>query len=249
MAGDLRAIVHASLLTPSPLERYRAGPVRRATHGCITLIAGGEPGPDFNTAIVLGPVPSDHLLALAEAFFTAGERYSIVIEAGTAASVEAELAARGWSVDEEEPAMALASLPPAIPAPPPDLQVHRVANDAGLHDFRVVRGTGMSSRLSLAAALDPQVALFAGYLDGQPVATARLVCLERVAEISSVATLPEQRRRGFGTAMTWAAAVEGATRGCTATMLSATAMGYPVYLRMGFVPACVYRTYLLPEAG
>jgi hypothetical protein len=28
--------------------------------------------------------------------------------------------------------------------------------------------------------------------------------------------------------------------------LTASEMGYPVYLRMGFVPVCRYRTYLPP---
>ena len=45
-SDDLRAIVHASLVSPSPLERYRAGPIRRAAHGSIALISDGGQGPD-----------------------------------------------------------------------------------------------------------------------------------------------------------------------------------------------------------
>ena len=41
-AGELRAIVHAALLTPSPLERYQAGPTAAiaedARRGCITAL-------------------------------------------------------------------------------------------------------------------------------------------------------------------------------------------------------------------
>jgi hypothetical protein len=37
-------------------------------------------------------------------------------------------------------------------------------------------------------------------------------------------------------------------RGCTAAVLKATAMGYPLYLRMGFVEVCRMRVYAPPGA-
>ena len=44
--------------------------------------------------------------------------------------------------------------------------------------------------------------------------------------------------------MTWAVLAEGARRGCVSAMLTATPMGYPVYVRMGFQPVVVFRTYM-----
>ena len=244
--ADLRAVVHASLLTPSPLERYRPNPVRRERHGDLALLATGSPGPDFNYSIALGPVAPERAFALAEAFFGDPAGYSAVVEVETAGPVEEELIARGWRLVEEEPALVLPRLPDPIPAPPVGLDIRRVTDEAGLADFRNLTETPTLFVPSLAAALDPGVALFVGYLDGRVVASSRLVCLGEIAELTGVNTAPEYRRRGLGTALTWAAIAEGAARGCTVPMLTASELGYPVYIRMGFVPVCTYRTYLPP---
>lgn len=240
----LRAIVHTALVAPSPLERYRPGPIRRATHGAIALVSDGGQGPDFNRAVVLAPEQPERVFALAEAFFGYPAGYSIVVEAETAEAVEDVLRERGWHLDEEEPALVLQPLPTVIPAAPPGLDIRPVVDAAGLVDFRGVSETPSVFLPSLAAALDPQVALFVGYSDGRPVATSRLTCLGPIAEITGVVTVPAARRRGYGTALTWAAIAGAMARRCTVAMLTASAMGYPVYVRMGFRPSGVYRTYV-----
>ncbi len=251
MTNDLRAIVHTPLIHPSPLERYRPNPSRHARHGDLVLTAGGLSGPDYNAALVLGPVPPDTVFAQADAFFAGTGGYSVVVEVETAREMDTALRRDGWEVDEEEPALALPTIPPAVPAPPPDLTIRRVTTDAGFADFMAVSRTGSYWIPSLAAATDPAVALFVGYCDGVPVAVSRITCYPGnpgVGDINGVATADAFRRRGFGTALTWAAIAEGARRGCTAMTLNATEMGYPVYLRMGFQPVCTYRAYVPPEA-
>lgn len=204
-AQDRRAMVHACLVAPSPLERYRPGPLRRARHGPITLIAAGDQGPAFNQALVLGPASPAELFALADAFFGDPAGYSIVVETGMVPAMDALLGARGWRLDEEEPALVLAPLPPVQPPAPPELAIRRVADAAGLADFRGVSETPSVYVPSLGAALDPAVALFVGYVAGRPVASSRLVCLGTIAELSGIVTVPTARRRGYGTALTWAA--------------------------------------------
>jgi len=241
---DLRSVVRTPLRVPSPLQRYRSVPGRHTIHGDLILTAGGGPGPDFNIAFVLGPMTPESVFALADAFFDA-TGYAIVVESDTAQPIEKAIQSRGWQLDEEEPALGLAP----IPAPPPSptgLTIRPVTTDVEFADFMAVSGTGRRWIPSLAAALDPAVALFVGYNGGEPVATSRLTCCGTVGDINGVVTLPTHRRRGFGAAMTWAAITEGARRGCVAMTLTATAMGYPVYLRMGFVPVCTYRTYVPP---
>lgn len=214
------------------------------------LTAGGLSGPDYNVALVLGPVPPGIVFAHADAFFADTGDYSVVVEVETAREMDAALQWGGWEVDEEEPALALPTLPPAIPAPPSELAIRRVTTDAGYADFMMVSRTGSYWIPSLAAATDPAVALFVGYHDDTPVAVSRLTCYAgdpAVGDINGVATDDAYRRRGFGSALTWAAVAEGARRGCTAMTLNATAMGYPVYLRMGFQPVCTYRTYVPPN--
>jgi ribosomal protein S18 acetylase RimI-like enzyme len=243
---ELRAIVHAALVTPSPLERYRSGLIRRAAHGAIALISDGAPGPDFNRALVLGPAQSRRVFALADAFFGDTASYTIIIEADAAPTVESAVLARGWQLDEEEAALVLSPVPTVLPSLPADLIIRRVGDADGLADFRGVSETPSVFLPSLDAALDPEVALFVGYCEGRPVATSRLSCLGSIAEIMGVVTVPEARRRGYGTALTCAAIAAATERGCTVAMLTATALGYPVYIRMGFRPAGIYRTYLLP---
>ncbi|MGI8690241.1 MAG: GNAT family N-acetyltransferase [Thermomicrobiales bacterium] len=246
MSFDLRSIVRTPLRVPSPLQRYRPDPGRHAIYDDnLVLTAGGGPGPDFNGAFVLGPMPPERFFALADEFFDAAD-YAIIVESDTAQPVEDAIRARGWQLDEEEPALALAPIP-APPPPPTGLTIRPVTTDAELADFMTVSGTGHRWIPSLDAALDPAVALFVGYVGDEPIATSRIARHSDVGDINGVVTAPAQRQRGFGTAMTWAAITEGARRGCMAMTLTATAMGYPVYLRMGFVPVCLYRTYVPPS--
>jgi GNAT superfamily N-acetyltransferase len=244
----LRAIVHTALMTPSPLARYRPEPPRRALHGDVMLVAIGTPDDGFREALVVGPSAPARVFALAEEFFGVGARYLVTVEVEAAQPMETALRAAGWRLDEEEPALVLTPLPEAIPSPPPGLEIRAVTDVAGLSDFRALTGTGERFIPSLASALDPGVCLLVGYRHGRPVATSRFnVQGGSVADINGVVTVPDQRRRGYGTALTWAAIAEARARGCTAAELTATDMGYPVYVKMGFVPVCTYRTYLPPE--
>ena len=88
----------------------------------------------------------------------------------------------------------------------------------------------------------------AGKVNGELVATATLVRYgEAIAWVGMVLVDAAHRRRGYGTAMTWAALREAAARGAVAATLTATAMGYPIYIKMGFIPVCTFRTYRSPD--
>lgn len=242
----LRTIVHEALLRPSPLEQYRSSPTRRQRHGPVELLASSGGGPDLNNVLVLGEAEPAAVLALADEFFGVARGYSVSLEVEAAGTMEPALIAGGWVMDEEEPALVLASLPAVAPALPAGLHLRRVATEQDFAAFRAIGGPPPSILPSLAAALDPDVSLFLGEVDGRVAATSRLVCLGDIAEITGVVTDPAYRRRGFATAMTWAAVMAGAAHGCTTATLTATAMGYPVYVKMGFVPVCTFRTYLPP---
>ena len=97
----------------------------------------------------------------------------------------------------------------------------------------------------------PEVELCLGTLDGEPAATACVVASGSLAGIYWVATLDRHRRRGLGEALTWAAIRAGMQRGCDVSSLQASALGAPVYARMGFASPIRYWNYSLPgvEAG
>ena len=243
--AQLRAVVQTPLRLPSPLSRHRLAPDRHAVHGDLILTAVSGPGPQCNTAAVLGPEPIERVLALADSFF-AGAEYSILVEADTMPQLEESLRARRWRLDEEEPALVLSPIPLPLPATvPAGLTISLVTTAAQFAQY-----LELSQNLwvpTLAAALDPQVGLLVGAVADEPVAVARFTCFGAVGEVLGVETQPAHRRRGFGMALTWAAIAEAARRGCTAITLNASASGYPLYRRMGFVPVGTYRTYAPPE--
>ena len=242
-AGRDLAIVHRPIFAPSPLARYQPAPSRRQVTPDTLMVAGSLPGPNWNFVIVTGPVEPADLLARAASFFPAD--FAITVELPAASAVEAALIAAGWQLDEEEPALVLDPIPP-LPPTPPGLSIRVVATDADLAAFFAVSGMARHRIPTAATARDPEVALLVGSVAGAAVATARLTLFGEVGEITSIVTLPAQRRRGYGAALTVAAIAEAQRRGATAITLNATPLGYPVYTRLGFRPVCLHRTYLPP---
>lgn len=253
----------ATALAPPPSLRYqRTG--RYSAQDGLALIALDLAGPAFNTVVAIGESspPPDEVFRLAEEFFAgrAGD-WGVTVEGGAEHPLEQEVLRRGWELIEQEPAMVLPAIPNPVPALP-GLTVHRVTDQRTLRDYQVTADAGFAPPggtdaagpsiseafvPSLACALDPDIAPLIGYADdGQPVAAATLLRIDQTALISGVAVLPAYRRRGYGEAITGAAIGEGAARGCTTAALRASAMGYPVYLRMGFVPVCRFVSYAPP---
>jgi hypothetical protein len=245
MSDNLRAILHAAAQVPPPLFLYGPAPTRHRLHPGLLLLASGPDGGAGEHAVLLfEPVTPEQFFAWTTDFFGAGQPFSVTVEVGIAAPVEAALLRQGWQLAEEEPALVLARIPSTFPAPPPELALVLVQNEPALGAYRSITRMAPATIPSLVAATDPAVALLVGYHDGEPVSTGRLSCLGTVAEVNSVTTKPGYERRGYGTATTWAVLAEGAQRGCVSAMLTATTMGFPVYVRMGFEPVAVYRTYL-----
>jgi GNAT superfamily N-acetyltransferase len=266
---DLRTIAHRALaVVPSPLLRLMPRGRHEIREG-VTLYSWAMPGPSFNKAAVFGPAPPlERVLALAGEFFGGDPSgFGVMVEADAGHPIEAELRSRGWTVLEDEPALVM----PALTAPPPcpaELEVCRVTDEATHREFARAVHAGFAAAtaeyahgavpetpdtdsfyISLAAALDPDIALMVGRVDGQPVSTALMFRTEETACITGVATVPAYRRRGYGKALTWAVIAEGAARGCRRAALNALGASYPLYLGMGFQHVCNHRTYAAPTGG
>jgi prolyl-tRNA editing enzyme YbaK/EbsC (Cys-tRNA(Pro) deacylase)/GNAT superfamily N-acetyltransferase len=102
---------------------------------------------------------------------------------------------------------------------------------------------------SLETAQDRDIALFVGYYERQPAATAMFFRVDEAAVITGVATIPQFRGRGFGRALTWAAIREGARRGCTRAALNALGASYPLYRGMAFQHVCTTEPILHLETS
>ena len=165
------------------------------------------------------------------------------------ADLHDRLLAAGFVEDGSAPIMALDL---AAPRPPvalaPELEV-READEPELDEIAAfatgsvtddpAEDLGPSNPfrqtfLRLARETPPRWRFFGGWLEGRLVACAALYTGGGVAGIYAVATDETVRGRGFGRSVTHAAIEAGRAAGHRWSMLMASDLGQPVYLRLGF---------------
>lgn len=255
--ADLKLIAHAALclLEPPYLKHYRGGRFR--VWNGMAMTASELPGPGFNFAAVLhnGTPPIDELLPVARDFFAGAEKgWGILVEGDAGHPMEAELRARGWVVDEDEPAFVLEDIRSAAPVRS-DLAVRLANTDAGSDAYHRVTSAAFNAPPELADvlapgsgfAVDPDIALFIGSVGGQDVTAAGYSRTGNTAVLWGVATLETQRGRGYGSAVSRAALDHAASQGCTNAALRSGPKSVPVYERLGFRFVCRHRTFAYPK--
>ena len=206
---------------------------------------------NFNVAFVQRPLrEAEDTIERLRAHFASRELPALVcFPPGVDERTESLLSRRGYQPAKPLSGMALAPIaPPAQGAS--GLEVRLVQDDGELARFHETAEAGFGIPLKLLQQLlsarlrdQPNVSLFLGYAGGQPVCTACLVASVPVAGVYWVATRPDFRRRGFGTAISWHAIQTGQALGCEIATLQASAMGRPVYERMGFRKTADFHRY------
>ncbi len=208
----------------------------------------------------LRPDEADRRIEQTQAYFA--ERDLPLIWWGGPARTPTDLAARleahGFVSLGDDPGMAsdLHALVENLPAPR-GLSIERVADDESLTEWivalRVANG-GAAPSLPLSArtitlnrpasyALDDPYRLYLARLDGRPVATAALQVAAGVAGLYCVATVPQARRQGIGSAIVLASLRDARAAGYRVGVLGASPMGYGVYRRLGFEQYCVLQSH------
>jgi GNAT superfamily N-acetyltransferase len=76
--------------------------------------------------------------------------------------------------------------------------------------------------------------VYVARLDGRPAACVAALDAGGDCGIWNVGTVADARERGLATALMRQALVDARDRGCATTSLQATAMGRPVYQRLGY---------------
>jgi GNAT superfamily N-acetyltransferase len=97
--------------------------------------------------------------------------------------------------------------------------------------------------ISPSFAADPDVQLFVGTLEGKPVGTSIAIRSGDASGVYNVGTLSQARRRGIGSAVTWAAVGAGRAWGCDTIVLQSSVMGLSIYAEMGFRTVAPYVTF------
>ena len=157
----------------------------------------------------------------------------------------------GYSVTRIEPVLHMAApAPPIIETP---LRILEVRTPDQLDDIMEnVFPNGWTNEfaagMSRKTVSMPGTAELWGVLDGRLVAGAIVMVTSSMAGIYAVFVEEEFRRRGYGTAITWAAVEAGLRLGATSVWLGATDMALPMYLNMGFRQIGEYQMLARPQS-
>jgi GNAT superfamily N-acetyltransferase len=211
----------------------------------VALADSGRPSAFSNCATLLQPLTAElapTTLAEIEAFFAFDDptRHGEVIL--ISAWPTGDLRPYGWTLAGHPP---LHLLPTgAVPNPPPaELRVEEVRNLAGLHAWERVaiegfplegiQDAGQGSLVNLRWLEEPRGQQWVGWVDERPVAASAVWVDHGINNVALVATMPDARRRGYGEALIWRAALVDPS---LPAMLFSSDDGRPVYDRMGFLP-------------
>jgi GNAT superfamily N-acetyltransferase len=217
----------------------------------LVLVSTGFPTAALNHATAIR-LPADPQAALgrARAFFArSGVPWRLRAWGEVAAALAPVAAEAGFHPRPPEPGLLLAPLPHKEDPLPAGMTIRTVADPATLRRFNDTFAAafelpreGVDLVFGAGLLEVPGVEAYLGWADGVPVAMALGLTSHRIALVFAVGTLPAYRRRGFGAAMTWRAAVAGRSD-CLAAYLTASALGVPVYVRMGFRHVTEYRRW------
>lgn len=228
-----------------------AGGSREDRNG-LRLLSSGIPVGFFNPAFVTEPV-DDHATVIGTAR-TFGEEhgvpFALLFRDETAPGLAEACAAAGFVEHWRMPLMVLDPIPDADPRPPDGLSIEVVV-EANYDDYMATlcAGFGIPPEILTPVmhgellAIDGFMGLLGRAADGAPASASAVFVTGTTAGVYNVATPEEHRSKGYGAAMTAAAARVGADQGATRSILQASAAGEPVYRRMGYATPDRYRQF------
>jgi GNAT superfamily N-acetyltransferase len=140
---------------------------------------------------------------------------------------------------------------------PPGLEIEPAADDRTLREWAWVATLGLFNHpeseadyfyeLMRSAKACGRLEFFLGRYEGRPAASSASFYFDGIAGIYFVATLPEFRRKGLGLNVTLAPLRKARETGAQGAILQASALGEPVYRRLGFKKFSVHGQFRLME--
>jgi GNAT superfamily N-acetyltransferase len=229
-----------------------SGEVRES--GGLLVVASGLPLAMFNLAFVTRRLddPARQMEEAIAYFDGRGLPFLVRIREGLDPAAETAAKQLGLVPTAPLPGMVLEHV--TVPEPFPGLTIRTVVGEAMAEEYLSVLAAGFGAPLELFEAAFklllvqgyPDLEGYTGYYEGKAVCTSLLFLSNRTAGVYNVATVDEARKRGLGEAMTWHAIRRGAAMGAIMSNLQASAMGMPIYERMGYRLNTNYQTFERP---
>lgn len=170
----------------------------------------------------------------------AGVPHSLQLREGASPELTGVARRHGMVLDAEEPVMVLdgpASL--EVPAEIPGFTMRRLRPDEGRVHAHIAAPAfedevdAFEAATSVALSV-PGFRCYVGEVEGEPVVTARAVTHLGATAVFAVATVPEHRNRGYGSAVTARAVLDGLAAGGRWAWLQAAPGATSIYERLGF---------------
>jgi len=225
----------------------------------VTLLAIGVPLRLFNQVAVHGDDATEGAITRAVATMrSSGAPFALNLRLGPDdrfVEVAERIGLVPLSAEPWMPGMAMHPLRADPPVTDAEHEIHLVTDVDGIEAHVRVAVEGFDLPEPTARAIVrpdllrmPDVSVYVGYAGGVATTSGMGVRTGRTIGVYNIATIPAARRRGFGAAMTARIAADAAAAGCDVATLQASAMGYPIYERMGFRTVVNYMAYVDPTS-
>jgi GNAT superfamily N-acetyltransferase len=221
-----------------------------AQHDGLLTASSGIPFAPFNGVwSATGDVATADVLTAVDEFAAGDLPWNVQLRPGYPTELDDELAGRGLVVTGDIPFMVLPDPALLAAAVQRSAATHRqVETFADLDSLLSLLERGMGLPPELGREMFPMRLMFLGATwiatDGQDVSTGLGFVHDGWCGVFNVATPEEHRGRGYGGAVT-AHTVEAArAAGARGAYLQSSAMGLPVYQRLGFVTVESWRQWM-----
>ncbi|HET7030104.1 MAG TPA: GNAT family N-acetyltransferase [Candidatus Limnocylindrales bacterium] len=209
----------------------------------------GIPFEAFNGATVarFEPATADERIEAVLAPFRAGriDMSWMLGPTSRPADLAERLLAHGLVRDEELPVLGMSLQAWQSTPPRPGVELEWVADrpafDAAIRVMFAAFGMPLDAFdafadrfADLVIGPEPSARVVLVRIDGRPVSTALGIVLDGFLGVYNVATVPDEERRGGGSAATRAVIDDGLRRGAVSAVLQTSEAGRPVYERLGF---------------
>ena len=211
----------------------------------VLMADSGRPVAFFNCATLMQPLSTETASATLDeiaAFFAFADPSGLGEVLLVSAWPTGDLRPAGWNLIGHPPLHLLptGAVPRSAPA---GLDVKDVRDVEALHAWERIAiegypldaliGASPGSMTSETWLKEPRLRLWVGWVGNRPVSASSSWTEHGINNVTLVATVPSDRGRGYGEALTWHAARADPS---LPSMLISSDVGRPIYERMGFLP-------------